>query len=622
MSLELPYGIKVLDNTPLDSLYGPYADVAAAKAAIPQAIRYDGLTVQITGTGEYHWLAADLSDTGLVAKGGGSALTNGNGTTANGSAADLGGTQTASISIEPDTADTYNLTFGSATNRILGMYINMAYNGSFWLQSGPQSGFTGANSNILVNNDLIQFYTFDRSSSITTSFVEVSSTHLDVQISEVSKLLVTGTDVDISNTLRLIQAPSNDDALTQVLVRDGVSGEVKYRASSSLGGGSGNVTKVGTPADNQVGVWTGDGTIEGTSGLTYNGSNFQLTGDIGSTGTRITKGWFVDLQVTNAIAGSITGNAATVTTNANLTGHITSTGNAAVLGSFTLAQLNTAVSDANMASLAGSETLTNKTIDFTDNTIVMSKAELTAAVSDDDVLFAGDVGAGLTISSGSLIANNTIYDPTITANAYTLVASDNKKILHIDNGATAVTVNLPNSLLTGFSCTIVNKGTGILTLAAAGTLEADATTIQTQNTGATVYHEGSNVWTAVGSLGTPLVQEKTIAFVVGEATAITTGGKNFTRVISPYTGTIKRWYLIADQSTTTTVDIWKSAGAIPTNTNTITASAKPALSAAELNDSSTLTGWTTSVAEGDVLIMEVESNNNATYLNLQLVIEL
>ena len=40
-----------------------------------------------------------------------------------------------------------------------------------------------------------------------------------------------------------------------------------------------------------------------------------------------------------------TGNAATVTTNANLTGHVTSSGNAAVLGSFTLSQLNTAISD-------------------------------------------------------------------------------------------------------------------------------------------------------------------------------------------------------------------------------------------------------------------------------------
>lgn len=35
--------------------------------------------------------------------------------------------------------------------------------------------------------------------------------------------------------------------------------------------------------------------------------------NIGATGTRVTKGWFTDLEVTNAIAGSITGNAATAT---------------------------------------------------------------------------------------------------------------------------------------------------------------------------------------------------------------------------------------------------------------------------------------------------------------------
>lgn len=40
-----------------------------------------------------------------------------------------------------------------------------------------------------------------------------------------------------------------------------------------------------------------------------------------------------------------TGNAATVTTNANLTGHVTSVGNAAVLGSFTSAQLATALTN-------------------------------------------------------------------------------------------------------------------------------------------------------------------------------------------------------------------------------------------------------------------------------------
>ena len=53
----------------------------------------------------------------------------------------------------------------------------------------------------------------------------------------------------------------------------------------SVPAGSGDVSKVGTPADNQVGVWTGDGTIEGTSGLTYSGTTLAVTGDITVTGT-------------------------------------------------------------------------------------------------------------------------------------------------------------------------------------------------------------------------------------------------------------------------------------------------------------------------------------------------
>jgi len=47
----------------------------------------------------------------------------------------------------------------------------------------------------------------------------------------------------------------------------------------------------------------------------------------------------------SGFTGPLTGNADTVTTNANLTGHVTSVGNAAVLGSFTSAQLATALTN-------------------------------------------------------------------------------------------------------------------------------------------------------------------------------------------------------------------------------------------------------------------------------------
>lgn len=105
------------------------------------------------------------------------------------------------------------------------------------------------------------------------------------------------------DTLSAITSTSGTKILTNT------SGTITWETAS----GGGNVSNTGTPVDNQIAVWTDATTIEGTTGLTYNGSNLQLTGDIGSTGTRITKGWFTDLQVTNAIAGSITGNAATAT---------------------------------------------------------------------------------------------------------------------------------------------------------------------------------------------------------------------------------------------------------------------------------------------------------------------
>jgi hypothetical protein len=55
--------------------------------------------------------------------------------------------------------------------------------------------------------------------------------------------------------------------------------------ASTHGGGSGDVSKVGTPANNQVAVWTGDGTLEGESEITYDGTVLTVSGQfqVGST---------------------------------------------------------------------------------------------------------------------------------------------------------------------------------------------------------------------------------------------------------------------------------------------------------------------------------------------------
>jgi len=56
---------------------------------------------------------------------------------------------------------------------------------------------------------------------------------------------------------------------------------------------AGDVFKVGTPANDQIGVWTGDGTIEGTAGLRFDGSqlilpNYSLPNPDGTAGQVLT----------------------------------------------------------------------------------------------------------------------------------------------------------------------------------------------------------------------------------------------------------------------------------------------------------------------------------------------
>lgn len=73
-ALGFPFGFKVQNPRPLDAWYGPYPTVADAVAAIPSGVRYDGMTVWITGLGRHAWKAADLSNAGLQPDGGGNGI--------------------------------------------------------------------------------------------------------------------------------------------------------------------------------------------------------------------------------------------------------------------------------------------------------------------------------------------------------------------------------------------------------------------------------------------------------------------------------------------------------------------------------------------------------------------
>jgi hypothetical protein len=63
-----------------------------------------------------------------------------------------------------------------------------------------------------------------------------------------------------------------------------------------------------------------------------------------------------------------------------------------------------------------------------------------------------------------------VETPTITANAYTLLDSDNGKVLALDNGATAMTLNVDTGLPASFNCSFIQKGAGQVTFGGTATV--------------------------------------------------------------------------------------------------------------------------------------------------------
>lgn|GEM_PF-3855349 len=93
--------------------------------------------------------------------------------------------------------------------------------------------------------------------------------------------------------------------------------------------------------------------------------------------------------------------------------------------------------------------------------------------------------------------------------------------------------------------------------------------------------------------------------VDGGGVAITTGTKFAFSV--PFACTIVGYDLFGDQTGSIVIDLKKATYSSYPTTATITASAKPTLSSARKATSTTLTGWTTAVAAGDVIEVVVDS---------------
>lgn len=174
---------------------------------------------------------------------------------------------------------------------------------------------------------------------------------------------------------------------------------------------SSSLTSVGTLASLTLG---------GT--LAMGSNNITSTGSLGTTGSRLTKGWFTDLEVTNAIAGSVTGNAGTATA------------------------LQTART-INGVSFDGTANITIPTAQFTYNTT-----------------------SG---TSASLVANNAYFANNASLVTYTLPSTasvgDVFKIFYKGAGNFAVAQNAGQSIVCGDTTTTAGTG-GSVTGVDAGTI--------------------------------------------------------------------------------------------------------------------------------------------------------
>ena len=116
----------------------------------------------------------------------------------------------------------------------------------------------------------------------------------------------------------------------------------------------------------------------------------------------------------------------------------------------TLAQFNTALSDADFATLAGVETLTNKTINLTSNTLTGTVAQFNTALSDDNFV---------TLTGTETLTNKTLTSPTMTAPALGTPASGiMTNVTGTASGLTAGNVTT-NANLTGGVTSVGNAAT-------------------------------------------------------------------------------------------------------------------------------------------------------------------
>jgi hypothetical protein len=213
----------------------------------------------------------------------------------------------------------------------------------------------------------------------------------------------------------------------------------------------------------------------------------------------------------------------------------------------------------------------------------------------------------LTVNGTTITSNLTVYSSFNASGATNLTSTAINGVIPMANMDSTLLTNVAVNVGSG-SSPIVSVGTRVATLKTfiAGT----NMNILSTSTSLTI-----NAGTDIRSVGIT---------VDGGGSAITSGTKGYIAV--PYTGIIRSWTIIGDQSGSIVFNVYKTNSQVPmvlpTSTTAITDSMLPTVASAVGSNSVVLTSWITNVVTGDIIGFNVTNNATSfTRATLQLGIE-